>query len=74
MAKSILDENVNIKELNIKDINEVSSFRGRYCEQAVKGDNVLIEGKLERVSYKNEKDYYRILLTDQERDRMILIR
>jgi len=73
-VKNILYENVNIKELNIKDILEVSSFRGRYCEQAVKGDNVLIEGKLERVSYKNEKPYYRILLIDQKRDKMIIIK
>ncbi len=72
-VQKIIDENVNIKELNIKDIHEVSSFRGRYCEQALKGNNVFVEGKLEQVSYKDEKSYYRILLTDQKRDRMILV-
>ena len=72
-VKNIIEEKASTKELNIKDITEVSSFRGRYCEQAIKGDNVLIEGKLERVSFKNEKEYYRILLTDQEQDRMILV-
>ncbi len=62
-----------MKDINLRDINEVNSFRGRFCEQAKEGENVLIEGKLEKVNFKNTKEYYRILLTDQTKDKLLLL-
>ena len=53
-------------------INEVVSYRGRFCEQAKQGEKFLIEGKLEKVIYKDE-EHYRIILTDQKLDKMLLI-
>ncbi|MFX1237643.1 MAG: hypothetical protein ACFFAS_10740 [Promethearchaeota archaeon] len=61
----------NSSDFNIKDILEVNSYRGRFCEHAVNGETVIIEGKLEKVIYKENSQYLRIMLTDQVRDAMI---
>ncbi|MCP4761703.1 MAG: hypothetical protein GY870_07975, partial [archaeon] len=61
------------EDINIKDILEVNSFRGRFCEHAQEGETVLIEGKLEKVEFKNKKEYFRVLLGDQVKDKMILM-
>lgn len=58
---------------NLNNLNEISSFRGRFCEQAVKGESVFVEGKLEEVTFKGSKTHQRILLTDQKHDKMIVI-
>ncbi|MFX0032431.1 MAG: hypothetical protein ACFE8E_06495 [Candidatus Hodarchaeota archaeon] len=60
-------------DVNLDEVNEVASYRGRFCEQAMKGEKVMVEGKLERVIFKKKKEYYRILLTDQIHDKMIII-
>jgi predicted nucleotidyltransferase len=60
-------------QINLKKINEINSFRGRFCEQAKKGEKILVEGKLEKVNYKNKKEYFRILLTDPAQDKMLII-
>ena len=61
------------KDVKLKEVLEVSSFRGRFCEQARNGETVLVEGKLEKVSFKDELEYYRILLNNQMTDKMIVI-
>ena len=60
------------KDINTKDILEVNSFRGRFCEHAREGEIVLIEGKLEQVRFKNKTEYFRVLLGDQVKDKMML--
>ncbi|MHA1489892.1 MAG: hypothetical protein ACTSRI_09570 [Promethearchaeota archaeon] len=72
-VNEVLNISVKSSEINFDNIREVNSFRGRFCEQAIKGENVLVEGKLEEVNFKNEKKYYRILLRDQVLDKMILL-
>jgi predicted nucleotidyltransferase len=59
--------------INLDNLNEISSFRGRFCEQALKGESVFVEGKLEEVRYKNSKIHLRIMLTSQIHDKMIVI-
>lgn len=54
-------------------LEKISSFRGRFCEHAITGEKVLVEGKLEKVMFKDKEKYYRILLGDQIRDRMIVL-
>ena len=61
------------KNINLKDIHEVNSFRGRFCEQAREGETVLVEGKLEKVFFNDETEYFRVLLSDQVNDKMILV-
>ncbi|MCR4427994.1 MAG: nucleotidyltransferase domain-containing protein [Caldiserica bacterium] len=42
---------------------EVFSFRGRYCEQATEGTEVLVRGNLERMDFQDGRVQFRVLLT-----------
>ncbi|MHA1458775.1 MAG: hypothetical protein ACTSQR_03830 [Promethearchaeota archaeon] len=64
----IVDKNLNANDINLKDITEINSFRGRFCEHAKNGERVLVKGKLEEVIYKGSEKHLRILLTDQTQD------
>ena len=72
-ALKILNFPDKSKDINARDILEVNSFRGRYCEHAREGEIVVIEGKLERVCFKSKKEYFRVLLGDQVEDKMIIM-
>jgi predicted nucleotidyltransferase len=69
----VLESKIIGNNIKLKNLSEVSSFRGRFCEQAIEGESVLVEGKLEEVRFKNNETHLRILLTDQIHDRMIVI-
>jgi hypothetical protein len=64
----IKDKNLILNNINLKDITEINSFRGRFCEHAKDGENVLVKGKLEEVVFKGKQKHLRILLTDQTQD------
>ena len=53
-------------------IEEIVSFRGRFCEQAKSGETVIAEGKLERIQQKGKRDHFRLLLGSKPSDHMIL--
>jgi predicted nucleotidyltransferase len=53
-------------------IQEIVSFRGRFCEQARNGETVMAQGKLEKVQRKGAQEYYRLLLGNKVSDYMIL--
>ena len=57
----------------VEPIEEIVSFRGRFCEQARSGENVIAEGKLERVQQQGKHDHYRLLLGNKPSDHMILL-
>jgi predicted nucleotidyltransferase len=61
-------EFINGKE--VKNLDEVTSLRGRFCEQAYVNERVRISGKLEKVS-SSIHESYRILLGSQDSDYMI---
>jgi len=46
----------------VGDLREITSFRGRFCEQAREGERVLARGKLEKVVVRKGEVYYRLLL------------
>jgi predicted nucleotidyltransferase len=69
----ILDKESSLKNINLNDILVISSFRARFCEHAKEGETVLVDGKLEKVIFKNELEYFRILLTDQTKDKMLIL-
>ena len=69
----IISSLTNQQQISLDRINEVCSFRGRFCEQAVKDEIVLIKGKLEKVKYKDEQEYFRILLENQVTDKMSIL-
>ncbi len=68
----VIERKINSRDIDLKILSEISSFRGRFCEQAINGENVLVKGKLEEVKFRNNKSYLRILLTNQIQDKMII--
>jgi hypothetical protein len=54
-------------------IEEIASFRGRFCEQARTGETVIAQGKVERVvDNRQNREYFRLLLGNKPSDYMIL--
>jgi len=53
-----------------KEVREIASFRGRFCEQARQDDVVLVQGMLEEVRAGRER-WHRFLLGDRPTDIMI---
>jgi predicted nucleotidyltransferase len=66
--------NVRILEgPKVTPIEEIASFRGRFCEQARAGETVIAQGKVERVrDSKKNHQYFRILLGNKPSDYMVL--
>ena len=57
----------------IESVEEIASFRGRFCEQARTGEVVIAQGKVERVrDNRQDREYYRILIGNRPSDYMIL--
>jgi len=64
-------DNVEIVEgPKMQRIQEIVSFRGRFCEHARNGENVTVQGKIEKVQRKGEKEFYRVLLGNKVSDFM----
>ncbi len=68
----LIENRSNLKELDLRKIIEINSFRGKFCEHAKNGEIVVVDGKLEKVKYKDNPEYYRILLGNQIKDFMII--
>jgi len=66
-------ENVKLVEgTEVSPIEEIVSFRGRFCEQAHTGEEVVAQGKVERVTDTRKKhEYYRLLLGNKPEDCMV---
>jgi len=55
-------------------IQEIVSFRGRFCEQANNGEAVEAQGKVEQVTNKKTgSEYYRLILGNKPSDYMVLL-
>jgi predicted nucleotidyltransferase len=69
-------ENAQVIEgSKLQPILEIASFRGRFCEQARKGEAITAQGKVERViDKKQEREYYRLILGNKPSDYMALPR
>lgn len=66
-------ENVKFLEGASHPIDEIASFRGRFCEQARNGEVVIAQGKVEHVMDKvNGSEHFRLLLGNRPSDYMIL--
>jgi predicted nucleotidyltransferase len=54
-------------------VEEISSFRGRFCEHARTGEAVIAQGKVERVTDDSKnREYFRLLLGNKPSDYMVL--
>jgi len=59
----------------LEPIREIVSFRGRFCEQAVNGEGIEVQGKVELVTNKKSSgEYYRLILGNKPSDYMVLSR
>jgi hypothetical protein len=69
-------ENVKVVEgPKLQPIQEIVSFRGRFCEQAANGELIEAQGKVELVTNKkNGGEYYRLILGNKPSDYMVLSR
>jgi len=63
-------EGQKVKETTI---DEVSSFRGRFCEVAKKGESIIARGKLELASDKSGYEYSRLLVGGEKEDFLTLV-
>jgi predicted nucleotidyltransferase len=66
-------ENVKPLEGSTERIEEITSFRGRFCEQARKGETVIAQGKIERVTDRRQnKEHFRLLVVGRHSDYIVL--
>jgi len=66
-------ENVNVLEgVDVGPIGEITSFRGRFCEQARKGETVVAQGKVERVTNRKDSEHLRLLVGGKHSDHIVL--
>jgi predicted nucleotidyltransferase len=54
-------------------VDEVSSFRGRFCEVARKGESITARGKLELVTENSGRKHYRVLVGGEKEDFLTLV-
>jgi predicted nucleotidyltransferase len=57
---------------DVKPLIEVTSFRGRFCDQARKGESVIAEGRVEKVIEKSGYEYYRLVIGNRPSDFMAI--
>jgi hypothetical protein len=67
-----IDSVKTLEGKKVKPLREIVSFRGRFCEQARKGEQILARGKVERVRRLGIEQYFRLLLGNKPSDYMIL--
>jgi len=63
-----------LEGVHVEPIEEIVSFRGRFCEQARNGETIVAQGKVERVQTQGEREYFRLLLGNKPSDCMIPIK
>jgi len=59
---------------SVQNLNEIVSFRGRFCEQAQTGESVMAAGTLERVQNSRGDAWHRLLLGNSAEDTMVVWR
>lgn len=66
-------KNVKILEGARFPIEEIASFRGRFCEQARKDETIIAQGKVEKITdNRQNRESFRLLLGNKPSDYMIL--
>lgn len=67
-----LTETQVVEGPKLKPIKEIVSFRGRFCEQAINGETIDAQGKVELVTNnKTEIEHYRLILGNKPTDYMV---
>jgi predicted nucleotidyltransferase len=63
-----------IEGVQVKDIREIISFRGRFCEQAKKGETIVASGKIEKVIRQDGSEWYQMVLGERRDDYLMPIK
>ncbi|MGA3192963.1 MAG: hypothetical protein ABSD73_10700 [Candidatus Bathyarchaeia archaeon] len=72
-CKYMLEKTAIIDGPRLPSITEISSFRGRFCEQARNGETIIAQGKVESVTdSKRNLEYFRLLIGNKPSDYMVL--
>ncbi len=65
-------EDVDFLEgMKVPSLREIVSFRGRFCEQAKRGEVIIAQGKIEKVTERDGTEYFRMILGGKPSDFMI---
>jgi len=68
-----IDEVKVVDGPKLQPLKEIASFRGRFCEQARKGERVAAQGKIEHITdYRRKSEHFRLLIGNKPSDYMIL--
>lgn len=72
-CKYVIRDATLVEGPKLEPIREVASFRGRFCDQAMKGDSIVAQGKLERVTNQKGAEYLRLLIGNERSDYMAVV-
>ncbi len=70
-CKYLIDDIEILEGTKAQLLKEIVSFRGRFCEQAKKGERVIAQGKVEKVVEKDGTEFFRLILGAKPSDFMI---
>jgi predicted nucleotidyltransferase len=67
-CRYLLEDTKSIEGVQVKDIREIISFRGRFCEQAKKGETIVASGKIEKVTRRDGCEWYQMVVGERQDD------
>jgi len=70
-CRYLIDDVKILEGTEVQNLREIVSFRGRFCEQAKKGETVIAQGKVEKVTEKDGTEFFRLILGAKPSDFMI---
>jgi predicted nucleotidyltransferase len=71
-CKYAVENTTIIEGAQVQPIVEITSFRGRFCEQAKKGEKLFAQGKVELVKdIRQNREYFRLLVGNMPSDFMV---
>jgi len=66
-----IEDVIFLEGMKVPSLREIVSFRGRFCEQAKKGEAIIAQGKIEKVTERDGTEYFRMILGGKPSDFMI---
>jgi len=70
-CRYVIDEVKVLEGTDISPLREIISFRGRFCDQARRGEMVIAQGKVEKVMERDGTEFFRLVLGAKPSDFMI---
>ncbi|RLG95941.1 hypothetical protein DRO29_05320 [Candidatus Bathyarchaeota archaeon] len=72
-CRYLIDEVKVLEGTRASPLREIVSFRGRFCDQARRGEVVAAQGKVEKVVEKDGTEFFRLVLGAKRSDFMIKV-